>query len=890
MKRLTYLATLGTLLLVSLTLLVAQTARAQEEQEQEPDTGVARVSMIRGDVTVTRGDSGDQVATSVNSPLGQGDKIVTGENSQAEIQLDHSNIIRLAPSSEIRIADLTRSVIQIQVAQGLVNYTVFKTNEAQIEIDSPNMAVRPIKEGSYRIQVTSPEETLLIVRKGDADVTTPEGTTRVEEGRLITVRGAQSPEYQIANAPGRDDWDKWNKDRDDAVNNAKSYKYANRYYTGAQDLDSHGRWDYMPDSGDYAWTPNVGAGWTPYHDGYWGWQPYWGWTWISYEPWGWAPYHYGRWSYYGSSWYWYPGSHSYGYRPMWGPAWVSFIGFGFGGRNWNFGFGYGYNSIGWCPLGRYDSYHPWWGRHNSYTAMNITNMTNFNRGGRGGDQFGRGGYQSNLQSALTNANVRGGITRVSAEDFGRGNFSRAQRGLDANTLREGQLVQGRIPVAPTRETLRPVAGNSGIGRTSGAETFFSRRQAPAVNRTFNDQAASVQNMMRNNPFDAAGSRSGAANTTGGTAAAGRSSGNTGAAGSSFGGRAGTSPGRGLESSGAVNSQAESRGSAVTRGAGQPGWSRFGQPRVGGGQTSGGVAPSQGAAAMTQRNSQGSQPSGQQGQAAPQQGRSWQRFGTGQPRAVPNRPTTTGTQQSGQPAPGGSGFANTNRQSQGASGRATPAPRVEGGYTPPQRGGSGAAPSSGWQRFGSRSGNSGVERPALDIRKPITMERAAPRTFERGLTSGSPAGSTGRAPAAPRSFEGGGRAAPRSFGSGGSTPSGSQGSAPSSAPRSFQGSGRAAPSSSPRSFERSGASAGYGGGSRGWSAPSGGGAARSAPSGGYGGGGGNRGWSAPSGGGGGGRGASAPSGGGGGRSTSAPSGGGGRSAPSSSRGGGHSGRR
>ncbi|MBI4165199.1 MAG: FecR domain-containing protein, partial [Acidobacteria bacterium] len=420
MKRLTYLAALGTLLLVSLTVLAAQTARAQEEQDQDSDTGVARVSLIRGDVTVTRGDSGDQVATSVNSPLVRGDKIVTGEKSQTEIQLDHSNIIRLAPSSEIRIADLTRSVIQIQVAQGLVNYTVFKTNEANIELDTPNMAVRPIKEGSYRIQVNSPTETLLIVRKGDSDVTTQEGTVRVEEGRLITVRGAQNPEYQIANAPGRDDWDKWNKDRDDVVNNAKSFKYANRYYTGAQDLDSHGRWVYMPDDGEYAWTPYVRPGWSPYYSGYWGWEPYWGWTWISYEPWGWAPYHYGRWGYYHNSWYWYPGPHYYGYRPLWGPAWVSFIGFGFGGHNWGFGFGYGYSSIGWCPLGRYDSYHPWWGRHNSYTAVNITNITNvtnvtnINRGGRGGNQWGREGYQSNLQAALTNANVRGGITRVSA--------------------------------------------------------------------------------------------------------------------------------------------------------------------------------------------------------------------------------------------------------------------------------------------------------------------------------------------------------------------------------------------------------------------------------------------------------------------------------------------
>ena len=413
MKRMIRWATYGSILLIGLTVFAVAPVLAADDDQ--PDTGVARVSLIRGDVLMTRGDSGDQVAATVNMPLVRGDKIFTGQKSQTEIQLDHSNVLRLAPSSEIRIADLTRKQIQIQVAGGLVNYTVLKTNEAEIEIDTPNMAVRPVKEGSYRIQVTSPTETQLIVRKGDADVTTPEGTTKVEEGRIITVRGSDKPEYQLAKAPDKDDWDKWNKDRDDAIKNAKSYKYANNYYTGAQDLDRNGRWVYMPDYGDYAWTPYVSAGWAPYSSGNWGWQPYWGWTWTSYEPWGWAPYHYGRWFSHGSSWYWWPGQHSYGYYPTWGPGWVSFVGFGYGGFNWGFGFGYGYSSIGWCPLGPYDRHYPWWGHHNGYNAVNITNITNVTNinGGQGGHGgFGRGGYQSNLRTALNNSNVRGGITRV----------------------------------------------------------------------------------------------------------------------------------------------------------------------------------------------------------------------------------------------------------------------------------------------------------------------------------------------------------------------------------------------------------------------------------------------------------------------------------------------
>jgi hypothetical protein len=934
MKRLYYLAALGALVLLSLTILGAQPARAQEEQETVP--GVARVSLIHGDVSTMRGDSGDWVATSINAPLVRGDKITTGEKSQTEIQLDHSNILRLAPRTEVRIADLTRTMIQIQVAQGLVNYTVFKTNEAEIEIDTPNMAVRPVKEGAYRIEVKSPTETQLIVRKGDADVTTPKGTARVEEGRVIMVRGAEEPEYQIAKAPNRDEWDKWNKGRDDEIQNAKSWKYANRYYTGAQDLDRHGRWIYVSDYNDWVWSPYVGAGWAPYRYGYWGWAPYWGWTWISYDPWGWAPYHYGRWFYYRSSWCWWPGYSYYGYYPTWAPAYVSFIGFGFGGRNWHFGFGYGYNSIGWLALGPYDRYHPWYGRHNTYNAVNITNITNITNisNGTGVDGFGRrrgrGGHTSNLEAALTNSNVRAGISRVSTDDFVRGRIPRQQQTLSAAALREGQLVEGRIPAAPTRETLRPVerSGNSiaASGRGAGTENFFSRRQPPTIARNFNEQAAGVQQMMqRHDPMQSAarGSTSGSgtsvARQTPGTAAGAGGGQQAETAGRNpF--QAGAAQGRGQGAAGTVNrptpqGQNQSGGPAVSvQGGEQTGWRRFGQAGASGVARSGEATPSTGGTEIAQQKAPASSNPTPARQGAAQQNSNWQRFGTGQARAVPDRPTTVGTPPSGQStsgrASGGAGGNVPTRQApttgrasetaplapQGTAGggfrpfgQAEPPDRsgeasqpmntrIEGGSTAPQRGASADAPSSGWRRFGSSSNAPGSsERPALGIRKSITTERAAPRSFERSAPAETP-----------RSFEGGSQSgsAPRTF----------ERSAPSTTPRSFEGSGRAAPSSSPRSFE-GGSSRGGGssapsapprsfsgsssGGSRGWSAPSGGGGMRSAPSApsrGYGGGGG-----------GGSRASSAPSGGGGGRSASAPSGGG-HSGSASSRGSSQSGRR
>src|SRR6202171_2508468 len=82
--------------------------------------GVARISLIQGDVSVQRGDTGDWSAAALNQPLVGGDRISTGDGSQAELQLDHSNILRLGHNAHAKIATLGRAQIeraQIERAQ-----------------------------------------------------------------------------------------------------------------------------------------------------------------------------------------------------------------------------------------------------------------------------------------------------------------------------------------------------------------------------------------------------------------------------------------------------------------------------------------------------------------------------------------------------------------------------------------------------------------------------------------------------------------------------------------------------------------------------------------------------------------------------------------------------
>src|SRR6202158_3655493 len=477
--------------------------QAPAQTQAEPSSAVARISLIHGDVSTQRGDSGDWAAAAVNQPMVSSDKVSTGANSRAEVQLDSGNILRLGDSTLAGIAAISRNQGQVHVERGLIDYTVFKGVGAAAEIDTANVAVRPAQgDGVYRIEVNE-GETQVIVRKGSAEISTPQGSTQVEKGQMAVVRGTGNETvYRVAEAPAKDSWDPRNNERDRTIHYAQSWGRTNRYYTGSEDLDAYGRWVTVPDYGP-VWTPVVGPGWAPYRSGRWVWEPGWGWTWVSYEPWGWAPYHYGRWFVYNSSWVWWPGP-AYGYpryRPVWAPAYVSF--FGFGGE---FGVGFGFGSVGWLPIGPCDSFYPWYGRRGSrYKVVNITNITNINNFNGRGRGFGgiaplrSGGAYSNLRLATVSERVRGGISTVPTGQFGTGRSTPV--GVNGETFRGGRMIAGNLPVVPTRAAWsvsnRPAAAST-LPRGDEQQRFFSKARPAAAPRSFDSQVSQLQQSMQRN--------------------------------------------------------------------------------------------------------------------------------------------------------------------------------------------------------------------------------------------------------------------------------------------------------------------------------------------------------------------------------------------------------
>ncbi len=454
----------------------------------QPGQPVARLSVINGDASVRRGDSGDWVAAVLNAPLMAGDSISVGPGGTAELQLDNANFIRIAGDSEIRISALENGRNQIQIAKGLITWRVLRDSNIQSEISTPDVAIHPLRQASVRVEVASDGGTRIIVRKGDVEASTARGSERVHEGSMMLVRGSvDDPEYQVVYAAARDAWDNWNDQRDAYLERSQSGRYVSPDVYGTEDLDAYGRWGYDPAYGN-VWTPNVPQNWSPYSYGQWVWEDYYGWTWVDYDPWGWAPFHYGSWYFRtGFGWSWFPG-YRYGHY-WWHPAMVGFFGFGGG-----LGVGFGFGNVGWVALAPFEVFRPWYGP-----------------GWFAGGGFGAGrlGLEANVNilASFRNARVANGVNAVSAANFERGVFG-TRVGVSGGELQRASLVRGALPITPTEGNLRftnRAASATGPRADFGSQRFFSRMAASsnvAAQRTsFARQQAEVRSAISGAPFN-----------------------------------------------------------------------------------------------------------------------------------------------------------------------------------------------------------------------------------------------------------------------------------------------------------------------------------------------------------------------------------------------------
>ena len=435
---------LGLLLcLTGLLLFVAPQARADDEAK-DPPTRVARLSIVEGSVSMQPGGQGDWGEAARNRPVTIGDKIWADKDSRAELQAGEATF-HLGSMTAFSFLNLDQGITQARVPEGSVNFRVRELREGDIyEVDTPNVVFNVKEAGAFRIDVNEAGDSSRIsVIRGAGEITAEGKTYEVHAGEQAEFNGVENPTYSIVQWPGPDGLDKWGEERDLKEDRSASGNYVSRDMPGYDDLDDNGTWRDEPEYG-HVWFPaDVPPYWAPYSYGYWNWVAPWGWTWIDYEPWGFAPFHYGRWAFIGGAWGWCPGPF-FG-PPIYGPAFVGWLGGGFG-----FGLG-----VGWFPLGWGEPFFPWFpcshgfiniiNVHNTFIRnVNVLNNRNFN---------------------FVNARNLRAVTTTSRTAFANGGLvNRANQRLTASAL-NGTRVTNSVGVHPTQHsTLGAANFNSHVAR------------------------------------------------------------------------------------------------------------------------------------------------------------------------------------------------------------------------------------------------------------------------------------------------------------------------------------------------------------------------------------------------------------------------------------------
>jgi hypothetical protein len=509
---------------------------------QDPPSRVARLSFTDGSVSFQPGGQGDWAEAVRNRPVTIGDKIWVDNNSRAELQAGQASI-HLGSMTALSFLNLDDQTTQMRLAEGSINFRIRELREGEVyEVDTPNLSFNVTQAGAFRIDVNeNGDGTRITAIRGEGEVTANGQTYTIHSGERGEFNGVdQNVTYFVGAADAPDDFDQWANDRDLRDDNSVSARYVSRDVPGYSDLDDNGNWNDEPDYGP-VWYPNtVDVGWAPYSYGYWNYVGPWGWSWVGYEPWGFAPFHYGRWAFIGSRWGWCPGP--YYARPIYGPAFVGFLGGGFG-----FGFGGG---IGWFPLGPREPFRPWYHTSGVYFRNVNFNNTRFrnstfinNRGGNfnyayahnvravtvasrntfvNGQAINRGAFHVS-EASLRGAHVtnRTGFTPTRQSFVG-------AAGTRGNIARPSAAVQNRAVMARTSPAAGasrlPVrnfgGGNSQAGRggfNSGSRGPVMGRTAetgPAANRNRppSSQGGQPQSHMRNSPADSGINNRGRANT------------------------------------------------------------------------------------------------------------------------------------------------------------------------------------------------------------------------------------------------------------------------------------------------------------------------------------------------------------------------------------------
>jgi len=360
MRRIPYAPILLSMLLVAgaaAPRAAAQAAPAAEDPEFDPLAGenpdrYAQVKAVEGTVTIQKGEADELLTRGI--PVAEGD--VLESQGRGALQLADGTVVAFGADTRFRVAALftdqgDHPCVFLTLHHGQLRVHKGADSEALIRVDTPvgsgtfrggleRPATLPDATYTFAEGADGPRLTFL-VHRGPATFRNGAGQTRVFAGQRLTVYAQDDPLDRLADfdSYALDDFDLWAGDEARLRPGPGAARMPAELRAYADDLDSSGRWLYVPDCATWCWAPTgLAADWRPYRDGRWGAYPG-GMTWVSDAPWGFVTDHHGRWGWGPRlGWYWIPGT-------FYSPAWVA----------WNSSGDY----FGWAPLGYYNQPCEW---------------------------------------------------------------------------------------------------------------------------------------------------------------------------------------------------------------------------------------------------------------------------------------------------------------------------------------------------------------------------------------------------------------------------------------------------------------------------------------------------------------------------------------------------
>lgn len=255
---------------------------------------IVRISLAQGTVEINQQDGRGWQRVAINAPLTQADQVRTGVDGRAEVEFEAGSTVKLIPNGELTFQRLELApdgehLSDVAVTQGTAFFTLNDHDAPGFRALFPEgVATAPDNKARFRVTVANGTGEVRVL-DGKAEVAAANDSYLLKKNDLLALT-ATAP-AALAKVRAEDSWDEWSQALD---------KQAGGQAIKAQ-LANYGQWQ-----GGW-WHPSgVAAGWNPYMNGAWFFDPTLGYMWDSFYDWGWAPFHYGMWWDSPSGWAWSP--------------------------------------------------------------------------------------------------------------------------------------------------------------------------------------------------------------------------------------------------------------------------------------------------------------------------------------------------------------------------------------------------------------------------------------------------------------------------------------------------------------------------------------------------------------------------------------------------------